>query len=204
MHNPEPTLALLEQLKNDPVLYVRKSVANHLNDIAKDHPERMLEVAARWYAEGSDEARWIVQHGLRMLVKQGNSAALALLGFDTKATVRAARFEVQPAVIRIGGTLRLALVLTNEDDVAQEVMIDLLVHFVKANGKSSPKVFKWTMWRLRPGETTTVEKTFPIRPVTTRRLYPGRHAVEVQVNGQVVAAATFDLADTASPTAHSQ
>ena len=92
----------------------------------------------------------------------------------------------------------------HEGDTAHEVVIDLLVHFVKANGKSSPKVFKWTTRRLQPGETILLEKTLPIRPVTTRRLYPGGHVVEVQVNGQVVAAATFDLADAASPTMHSQ
>jgi 3-methyladenine DNA glycosylase AlkC len=204
IRNPEPTLALLEQLKNDPVLYVRKSVANHLNDIAKDHPERVVEVAARWYAEGSEEARWIVRHGLRTLVKQGDPLALALLGFDTKATVHAVRFEIQPEAIQIRDALRLALALTNEGDTAQEVVLDLRVHFVKANGKSSPKVFKWTTRRLQPGETVTFAKTLPIRPVTTRRLYPGRHVVEVQVNGQVVAAATFDLADIASPTVRSQ
>jgi hypothetical protein len=185
-------------------VYVRKSVANHLNDIAKDHPERVVEVAARWYAEGSEEARWIVRHGLRTLVKQGDPLALALLGFDTKATVHAVRFEIQPEAIQIRDALRLALALTNEGDTAQEVVLDLRVHFVKANGKSSPKVFKWTTRQLQPGETVTFAKTLPIRPVTTRRLYPGRHVVEVQVNGQVVAAATFDLADIASPTVRSQ
>jgi 3-methyladenine DNA glycosylase AlkC len=194
IRNPAPTLALLEQLKNDPVLYVRKSVANHLNDIAKDHPERLVEVAARWYAEGGEPTRWIVRHGLRTLVKQGNPAALALLGFDTKATMRATRFEVQPGTIRIGEALRLAVALTNDGDDAQDVVIDLLVHFVKATGKGSPKVFKWTTRRVPPGATITLEKTLPIRHVTTRQLYPGRHAVEVQVNGQVVAAAGFDLA----------
>jgi 3-methyladenine DNA glycosylase AlkC len=194
IRNPEPTLALLERLKNDPVLYVRKSVANHLNDIAKDHPQRALEVATRWHAEGSEGTRWIVRHGLRTLVKQGDPAALGLLGFDTKALLRVVSFAVQPEAIRVSEALRLTLTLTNDGDTTQDVVIDLRIHFVKANGKHSPKVFKWTTRRLQPGETATLEKTFPIRPVTTRRLYEGRHGVEVQMNGQVVAAAGFDLA----------
>ncbi|MBL8163475.1 MAG: DNA alkylation repair protein, partial [Anaerolineae bacterium] len=193
IRDPQPTLALLEQLKDDPELYVRKSVANHLNDIAKDHPELVAEVAARWYASGSEGTRWIVRHGLRTLIKRGDPAALAILGYDVGAAVTAAHFAVQPETIRVGDSLRLALTLSNDGADEHDVVIDFRVHFVKANGKSSPKVFKWTTRRLAAGESIMLEKSVPLKPVTTRRYYPGWHAIDVQVNGQVLATSGFTL-----------
>lgn len=194
IRDPEPTLALLEALKDDPEPYVRKSVANHLNDIAKDHPERVLEITARWYAEGSEGTRWIVQHALRTLIKKGDPAALEILGFASDVILHVMYFEVRPRAIQLGESLRLALVLKNDGASHENLVVDYRIHFVKANGKSSPKVFKWGTRRLEPGETVSLTKNVPVRTVTTRRYYPGWHEVDVQVNGQVVASAGFDLA----------
>jgi 3-methyladenine DNA glycosylase AlkC len=193
IRNPHLTLELLEQLKDDPEPYVRKSVANHLNDIAKDHPQLVVQLTARWYAEGGEARRWIVRHGLRTLVKQGDPAALAVLGIDAQAEVRAAHFSLEPANIRIGETVRLGLTLVNDSQDVQDIVVDIIVHFLKANGTHSPKVFKWTTRRCEPGETITLEKNLTVRPVTTRRLYPGRHPIDVQVNGRILARAAFDL-----------
>ncbi|MEZ4636187.1 MAG: DNA alkylation repair protein [Caldilineaceae bacterium] len=193
IRHPEQTLALLEYLKDDPELYVRKSVANHLNDIAKDHPQLVVDVTARWHADGSAGTRWIVQHALRTLVKNGDAAALAVLGFDAEIPARVTDFRVEPASIRIGEAVRLSLTLVNDGDVAHDLVIDFRVHFVKANGKRSPKVFKWTKCTLQPAESITLTKVVSMVPVTTRKLYVGRHAVDVQVNGQVLAMAEFEL-----------
>lgn len=193
IREPERTLALLEHLKDDPELYVRKSVANHLNDIAKDHPKLVVDVTARWYTDGSAGTRWIVQHALRTLVKNGNADALAVLGFDATIPARVTDFRVEPASIRIGEAVRLSLTLVNDGDAAHDLVVDFRVHFVKANGKRSPKVFKWTKSTLQPAASITLTKAVSMAPVTTRKLYPGRHAVDVQVNGQVLAVAEFDL-----------
>ncbi len=193
IRDPAPTLKLLEILKDDPELYVRKSVANHLNDIAKDHPALVVATAERWYADGSEGTRWIVRHALRTLIKRGDPAALAILGYDTGAVVSVSDFEVQPGAITVGETVRLSATLTNEGDKAQNLVVDFVVHFVKARDKTSAKVFKWTTVVLPAGATVALQKTLSMKPVTTRVYYAGRHRVDVQVNGQILASAAFDL-----------
>ncbi len=190
--DPTPTLALLEKLKDDPSVYVRKSVANHLNDIAKDHPARVIETAARWYADGGDHRRWIVRHGLRTLVKAGNANALAILGYAASEHV-AATLAISPAHVSVPSVLTLTATVSNQGDQAVEAVIDYCIHFVRANGSTGAKVFKWSALTLPPGETRTVVKRHLLRPVTTRTLYSGLHRVELQVNGARLAEAAFEL-----------
>jgi 3-methyladenine DNA glycosylase AlkC len=190
--DPTPTLELLELLKDDPSLYVRKSVANHLNDIAKDHPLWVIETAERWYADGSEERRWIVRHALRTLVKQGDARALAILGYDATQDIRAI-LSVQPATLVLGGTLMLTAEVSNVSSIPQKLVIDYCVYFVRANGSTGAKVFKWTSVVLDAGETINLSKKQPLRPVTTRSYYPGVHRVTLQVNGAAMAEAAFTL-----------
>jgi 3-methyladenine DNA glycosylase AlkC len=190
--DPSPTLALLEKLKDDPSAYVRKSVANHLNDIAKDHPARVVETAARWYRDGNDERRWIVRHGLRTLIKAGDRDALAILGYAASDDVRA-RLALSPTHVSLPSVVTLTATVHNESSEAVEVVVDYCIHFVRANGGTGGKVFKWTAVTLAPGETRTLVKRHPLRPVTTRTLYSGLHRVELQVNGARLAEAAFEL-----------
>ncbi|MCK6501170.1 MAG: DNA alkylation repair protein, partial [Nitrospira sp.] len=90
-------LALLEWLKDDPSLYVRRSVANNLNDIGKDHPALLIETARRWLGEATEERRWIVRHALRSAVKRGDAEALALLGYGRAGSVALRRIEIAPS-----------------------------------------------------------------------------------------------------------
>ena len=69
MEDPTPVLGLLERLKNDPSLYVRRSVANNLNDVAKDHPERVVDTCTRWSKSPSPHRQWIIRHALRTCFK---------------------------------------------------------------------------------------------------------------------------------------
>ncbi len=192
IRDPTPTLALLERLKDDDSAYVRTSVANHLNDIAKDHPDLVLDVARRWYATGTPERRWIVRHGLRTLIKRGHPGALAILGVDANAAFRVESFVASPATLPVGGTLRLALTLISENGAPHDAIIDFVVHFVRARG-TAPKVFKWAVRRIAPGESIILTKNVSFRPVTTRKLYPGLHTIVVQVNGRALAEAAFVL-----------
>lgn len=193
IHDPTPTLALLEKLKDDPALYVRKSVANHLNDITKDHPQRVIETCARWMANASTERAWIVRHALRTLIKAGDPNALAVLGY-APPQLTLTTLTVTPAVLMLGDSLTIRVTLQSRSDQPQELLIDYRLHFMKANGTTKPKVFKWTTRQLAPGESLTLERQHPVRPVTTRKYYPGRQMVDVQVNGQVVGdTAVFDL-----------
>jgi 3-methyladenine DNA glycosylase AlkC len=190
--DPAPVLDLLEQLKRDPSPYVRKSVANHLNDLLKDHRELALAVLTRWQADATPETQGIIRHALRNLVKQGDPAALELLGI-AQPQVTLLNLTLEPERLRLGESLRLALTLRSDSEADQKLVIDYIIHFVKANGKTQPKVFKLRTLELHAGATLTLEKQHSIRPITTRRHYPGQHRLEVQVNGAILGGADFTL-----------
>lgn len=193
IRDPEPVIGLLEHLKADPSPYVRKSVANNLNDLVKDHPERILDLLESWKGDAHPDTDWIIRHALRTLVKAGHPRALALLGYGDQMDIDAAHFAVSPAQVTLGETLLLTLTLENRAAAPVDLVIDYRVHFVKANGSTRPKVFKWTTLQLAAGESVTLTKKLPLRPVTTRTYYAGAHPVDVQINGQVLASAVFAL-----------
>lgn len=188
--DPAPVLGLLELLKDDPELYVRRSVANNLNDIAKDHPELVVETCRRWVVGASADRRWLIRHGLRTLVKRGHPGALAVLGFGDASPVRVS-LTLATAVVQIGGKQVVAISVENPAAEPQAVAVDLRVHFVKANGAASPKVFKGAELDLQPGETATFRRTVSLAQHTTRTHYPGEHIVDVMVNGEVRPGAGF-------------
>lgn len=190
--DPTPTIRLLEKLKDDPAQYVRRSVANHLNDITKDHPERVLDLLENWAAGAGPERMWIIRHALRSLLKAGHPRALALLGYG-RPQVALHDLQVGPDPLRMGQMLEISFVLANTGDKLQELMVDYIVHFVKASGRTSPKVFKLATRRLEPGQTAALRKSHSIRPISTRRYYGGQHRVEIQVNGQVLGGEPFTL-----------
>ncbi len=186
---PHKPLALLERLVDDPEPYVRRSVANHLNDVAKDHPELVLDVAERWLRGAPEARRRTVRHALRTLLKQAHPRALALVGISPPRVVRAA-LRVRPEQVAIGGEVTLELEIELADD--QELVLDYVVHHRRADGSTSPKVFHWARaWAARGVHRK--DKRHSLRPVTTRRYYAGEHLVELRVNGQAVAEAAFTL-----------
>lgn len=181
--NPAPVIELLELLKDDPELYVRRSVANNLNDIAKDHPDIAVGVCRRWWKGASAERRWIIQHALRSLVKAGHRGALEVLGIGAapKVSVSSARFT--PETPRMGGKLGFEFDLTSTAAKQQILQVDYRVHFVKANGKTTPKVFKLRRLELEPDCEVTLRSKVSFAPMTTRKSYPGKHRFEALVNG---------------------
>jgi 3-methyladenine DNA glycosylase AlkC len=192
IEDPSPTLALLEKLRDDPSEYVRRSVSNHLNDMAKDHPQLVVETCRRWWQDGSPERRWIVQRALRTLVKDGDPDALAVLGFGPPQ-VSLTQFHIAPNPLHLGDSLRLNFTLHSTAVFEQNVVIDFVIHFVKANGQTSGKVFKLKTAVLAPNQSLLIEKRHPIRPITTRKYFPGTHRVEIQVNGQIIGECSFQL-----------
>jgi 3-methyladenine DNA glycosylase AlkC len=183
--DPTPVLALLERLKDDPSEYVRRSVANNLNDIVKDHPELVVDVARRWWADGDSTRRKLVRHALRTLIKQGHAQALGLLGYEADSPAVVGRVTCAPPSLDIGESVRIEIHLSNPSETAIDVLVDLRVHFVKGNGSTSPKVFKGAVLRLAPGASATVKKSVSVRQHSTRTHYPGAHPVDVLVNGVV-------------------
>lgn len=191
--DPTPVLELLELLKDDDEEYVRRSVANNLNDIAKAHPSVVVEVARRWWTDGDTNRRRLVRHGLRTLIKAADPDALSVLGYGPTSPVRVAEVRCAPNTVRIGGRVKIEVDLENPGRSEGGALVDLRLHFVKANGATSPKVFKGGEVTLEPGARATIRKTVSVRQHSTRRHYPGRHRIEVILNGVTVDGPSFEL-----------
>jgi 3-methyladenine DNA glycosylase AlkC len=200
--DPSPVIELLELLKDDESEYVRRSVANNLNDIAKDHPELVVDIAERWMQEVSEAGtnkkgasknrERLVRHACRTLIKNGDQKALAVFGYKPPE-IREASVEIATPEVVFGGDLEFSLSVDSDSTHSQALIIDYVIHHQKANGKTSPKVFKWKVTQLAHNQTLEVTKKHPIKKITTRKYYPGEHRVEVMINGKSVAEACFHL-----------
>lgn len=198
IQNPIITRPVLDALKFDSELYVRKSVANHLNDISKDHPNYVTQLLTEWKQQANtpqeqQSIKWITKHALRTLIKQGNHNALALIGVEHGAQVSIEQFNVTPN-IKLGENLTLGLSLRSFSDKPQNLVIDYIISFMKANGKTAPKVFKLRTMTLGAHETLTLEKKHTVKPITTRQYYAGKQQIQLQINGKVMAKQNWQLA----------
>lgn len=193
MRDPRPVLELLELLKDDPSLYVRRSVANNLNDIGKDHPQLLVQTAARWMKSASANRQWIVRHALRSAVKRGDAGALRVLGFGRGAAGVVKNAKVSPAQAKPGGTVTISFDLANNTTRGERMVVDLRVHYVKANGNTSAKVFKLREIELAGKARASFSKRLSLKNLTTRKHYPGKHRVEALINGRAVALGRFEL-----------
>jgi 3-methyladenine DNA glycosylase AlkC len=192
-HDPQPVLELLELLKDDPEPYVRRSVANNLNDIGKDHPDVLLQVARRWLKGATAEREQLVRHALRSAIKRADVGALAALGYAAPEGIVISRSRIVPGRPAVGGSVTIVVEVRNTGRQARRALIDLRVHFVKANGKSNPKVFKLKVVELAAQQSVEVAKAVSLAHLTTRKHYPGLHRVDAVINGVVQPLGQFDL-----------
>lgn len=192
-NDPRPVIALLELLKDDPERYVQRSVANNLNDIGKDHPDLAVEVCRRWSAGASPGREWIARHALRSLVKRAHRGALETLGAGGSPNIRIRGVRLVPARVRLGGQLRFSFELASTGKRVQTLLIDYAVHFVKASGATRPKVFKLRKLALSPSARVELGSTVSFENLTTRRHYPGRHRIDVLINGVARPLAEFEV-----------
>jgi 3-methyladenine DNA glycosylase AlkC len=192
--DPSPTLPLLHALQDDPSEYVRRSVANHLNDIAKDHPD----VVAKWLDAHLPEAplsrQRLLRHASRSLIKSGHPGVMQAWGLG-QGLVGTARLSASSNRVRIGEKVTLHIELNAPHGHAsdQPLEVDYLVHHIKANGSTSPKAFKGKRVILPSHGSVSWDKSHSFVPVSTRRYFPGEHRIELQVNGQVVAQTVVQL-----------
>lgn len=193
IHDPSPVIHLLENLKDDPSDYVRKSVANNLNDISKDHPEAVIETCLKWQSEKVSGRDWIIRHATRTLVKDGHPTVFPLLGFTRRPKLNIDGPTLSHTHLILGESLEISTKITSKSKDKQHVVIDYAVHFMRANGNTNAKVFKWKNLRLKPGQTAELKKSHPFKTITTRRHYPGTHQITVLVNGKPHAQAEFSL-----------
>ncbi|KAB1946043.1 DNA alkylation repair protein [Brevibacterium linens] len=190
--DPTPTLELLDALVDDESLYVRRSVANHLNDIAKDHPDLVLETARRW-AASTTQGDFVVRHGLRTLIKRGRPEAMEILGFDPDAVIEITDFTCTPASIAIGDAVTISFTLQAEE--ATRAAIDYVIHYQGARGPKSGKVFKLTVRDLPAGQPARFSREHRFGHVSVRTIHPGPHRIEVQVNGRILDGTIIEITE---------
>lgn len=192
MTDPSPLRPILDLLNNDPSLYVRRSVANSLNDITKDNPVWALDCIEQWPLQDSGTA-WIAKHALRSLIKKGDQRALAIVGAGKPARVSLTDLRVSPAEITLGEEIEIGFRLEATVDEPQRLVIDYTIYYVKKSGSVAAKVFKLKTLDLTASGTHTVRKRQLIANFTTRVHYAGRHEIEILINGQPFGRTAFDL-----------
>ena len=178
--DPSPILPILENLKNDDAKYVQKSVANNINDIAKTHPDLIAELMQEWYGK-SKNTDWIVKHGCRTLLKQGNPKALAIFGFDDATCLEITDFSIDKTVVPRGENLTFSFEITAQTDTL--VRLEYGVDFMKANGKQNRKIFQISETSMKKGQVKKYVKTHKFADLTTRKHYAGVHGIAIVVNG---------------------
>jgi len=196
--DPAMGIKILEKLKYDPHLYVRKSVANHLNDISKDHPDLVVELLKEWQENCPDnytkEFNFLCNRALRTLVKDGHKGALSFFKVDSKGLITE-KFKIAPLKIKMGQNLNFSFYLTNQSKNKKRCIVDFALELKRQNNKTGRKVFKLKNVQLAPGESLLINKKYSFKAITTRKYYSGRQKLDILLNGQVVESKSFLLID---------
>ena len=182
--DPSPVLDLLECLKDDPALYVRRSVANNLNDISKDHPDLVVQTLQRWKQGASPERLWLISHSARSLIKTGHRDLLKVMGFSENPKVSVKFSSVSPEILGIGSRAELRCVLVNEGSFPLRLAVDYVVHFIKSGGKIKGKLFKGVVIEIPGHGQKEIVKKHRFINTSGRTHFPGPHHLEWQVNGE--------------------
>lgn len=187
---PAPILPILEILKDDPSEYVRKSVANNINDIAKDNPAVALQLAQKWMGK-SRNTDWIIKHGCRTLLKKANADVLQLFGLSHQPQCAVTNLTLQSPKIAVGDHLHFSFTLVNDADSTMPFRVEYAITYAKANGKQSRKVFKITENTYQPSVEVAFTRKQSFADMTTRKHYSGTHLIEILINGASKANAEF-------------
>lgn len=190
--DPTPVLQILENLKNDESLYVRKSVANHLNDISKNHPDLVLKICKSWYGK-TKNTDWIVKQALRTLLKKGNKEALTIFGTANADKIKVEALQLSKNKLKIGEEFMFSFEINNIDKTHLTLRLEYIIHFMKSNGKTSPKIFKITESTFSSETKKQLIRKHKFANLTTRKHYAGKHQLAIVVNGDVKQTIAFEL-----------
>jgi len=190
--DPNLVLPILENLKNDPSESVRRSVANNLNDISKDHPDLVLQLAKKWQGKSKETDR-LVKHACRTLLKQGTPEVMELFGFGAVKKIKIDQFKILTPKVKIGNYLEFTFDLVNADKTPSLLRLEYGLYYLKANKSLSKKVFKISEKVYPEKSTTTISRKQSFRVITTRVFHPGKHQVSIIINGQEFQKLDFEL-----------
>ncbi|MFK5986489.1 MAG: DNA alkylation repair protein [Pseudomonadota bacterium] len=194
-YDPQAVLKILQQLKNDPSEYVRRSVANNLNDIAKDNPQQVIKLAKLWLAEHANSPDKntfrLVKHACRSLLKQGNREVLGLFGYTAPKHIIIKEFKLQKS-LAMGEVFYFSFVIKTNAQQLGKLRIEYGLDFMKKNGKQARKIFKISESDYT-GQTKVVTKHHSFKKISTRKYYPGLHGIAIIINGQELACESFIL-----------
>ncbi|MFK7936647.1 MAG: DNA alkylation repair protein, partial [Saprospiraceae bacterium] len=191
-HDPSPILPLLENLQRDPSEYVRRSVANNLNDISKDHPDLILAIAKRWLGQSAATDK-LVKHACRTLLKAGNAQAMQLFGYCNPDLVQTTDYQLDKSILNLGDRIECRFKLENTSEEAAMIRLEYGVYFLLKNGNLSRKVFKISEKKYAPNSSAEVTKSIHFKPISTRTFYAGKHEISIIINGVEKVKARFEL-----------
>ena len=180
--NPEPIIPILENLRNDNSLFVRKSVANNLNDISKDHSNLVLKLVESWQGE-SKNVDWVIKHGSRTLFKQGCKEALTLFGVGSVGNLSVIDFEIITPIVKVGDFLEFQFQINNHNSISTKIRVEYLIFYKKANGDSSRKIYKISEKEYSQNSKTLINRKQSFKKITTRKFYAGKHTISIVING---------------------
>ncbi|MCZ6615090.1 MAG: DNA alkylation repair protein [Chloroflexi bacterium] len=189
--DPRPVIALLDKLKDDESEYVRRSVANNINDIAKDNPDIAIAALKQWSREADSRVMWVVRHAARSLIKQGHQEAIAMLGYTTAPKIKVSGLTISPHKVERGGQIVLSFSCSSRSSHVQKLVVDYAIYYHKANGRLVPKVFKLRDLTLSPKGNIRIERKITLRDTSGRTIYPGPHEIEVRINGEAYGNVAF-------------
>ncbi|TGV04072.1 DNA alkylation repair protein [Flavivirga rizhaonensis] len=184
-NNPAPIIPILKRLKNDPSEYVRRSVANNLNDISKDNPEIVICLVKKWQGK-TKETDWLIKHASRTLLKQGNAEVMILFGFGAIDKIKVTDFKILTPKVKIGDSVEFAFKLVNTNNNASKIRLEYGLYYQKANGTLSRKVFKISEKTYSENSTTSIHRKQSFKLITTRKFHVGKHQVSIIVNGKEI------------------
>lgn len=191
--NPAPVIPVLETLKNDPSETVRRSVANNLNDISKDHPDIAVELFSRW-KNVHPETDKIVKHASRTLLKKGHPAVLELFGAGSIKGISFAQTQALQEKIKVGDVQSFPFQISYTGKKEQKIRLEYVIYYLLKNGQYGRKVFFISEKLLQDGQRIAINKSHAFKPITTRTYYAGTHKMAVLVNGKEFELGSFVLA----------
>jgi 3-methyladenine DNA glycosylase AlkC len=187
---PEVTLPILFNLKEDESLYVRKSVANHLNDISYTHSDLVIKLAKEWYGN-NPYTDWIIKHACRSLLKKGHPEALTLFGFGDDKSIEFMEFTIDSHPIQMGESIDFSFTLHATKSLP--VRVEYAIDFVKSKGQRSRKVFMISSTQMKKNDIRRFTKQHSFKELTTRKHYKGTHTLSIIINGATKATLDFEL-----------